>query len=307
MQLPKRPQQHIIESISYKIFSNIIPNEWIIRDITERDYGVDCYIEVCSDNLVTGQLLSVQLKGTESIDSDDGREYVTYYNIKPSTFNYWDSLPVPVVFVYIDIKKETFYYINIKSYIRKCYRAFIDEELSSVKIPVTSRLEKRNSRLILQMIYLLENDREYFDTTVTNFALSIASTFEVLVNHYGRDCFLPLDEDKYDEMRILMLYKETKYLASKFDVEWTVKSINEMIDDGQKMFGRTHLFYEKQISDFVKGVIPIINSIIFKLENKILKSESDYWEEKNNLLWEYLKSDNYARQKKEIIELGKDI
>jgi len=86
-----------------------------------------------------------------------------------------------------------------------------------------------------------------------------------------------------------------------------VKSINEMIDEGQKMFGNTYLFYEKQIADFVKCVIPIFKSIICKIEEKILQSESDYWEEKNYLLWEYLKSNDYLRQKKEVIEIEKDI
>jgi Domain of unknown function (DUF4365) len=51
-----------------------VPKEWIIRQVTERDYGVDCYIELPNTKgEVTGELLSVQLKGVSTLDwPEDG-------------------------------------------------------------------------------------------------------------------------------------------------------------------------------------------------------------------------------------------
>ena len=46
MEFPKRALTHISESASWKILQNCLPPEWIIRDVTERDYGVDCYLEI---------------------------------------------------------------------------------------------------------------------------------------------------------------------------------------------------------------------------------------------------------------------
>jgi Domain of unknown function (DUF4365) len=64
MKLPKRPDTHVTEAESWRLFQAIAPNEWIVREVSERDYGIDAYIELASkDGLVTGDLLSVQLKG----------------------------------------------------------------------------------------------------------------------------------------------------------------------------------------------------------------------------------------------------
>lgn len=49
MELPQRVPQHISETASYKIFSIKIPDEWILRDVTERDYGIDCYLELVNE------------------------------------------------------------------------------------------------------------------------------------------------------------------------------------------------------------------------------------------------------------------
>lgn len=38
MQLPIRAHQHIEETNSFKLFSQVISDEWIVREITERDY-----------------------------------------------------------------------------------------------------------------------------------------------------------------------------------------------------------------------------------------------------------------------------
>ena len=88
MQLPDRIPNHIKETTSFKIFSNHIPDNWIIRDVTERDYGVDCYVEIVNDkNQLTGDLASIQLKSTEEIDwnLDDT---LLFSKVKISTSNY---------------------------------------------------------------------------------------------------------------------------------------------------------------------------------------------------------------------------
>jgi len=68
--LPKRTPQHISETASFKIFSNKIPDNWIIRYVTERDYGIDLYIELVNkDNELTGDLILIQLVGFPIIRS----------------------------------------------------------------------------------------------------------------------------------------------------------------------------------------------------------------------------------------------
>lgn len=46
LKYPKRDPNHIRETAGYKISNSNIPSEWMIIDATERDYGMDCYIEL---------------------------------------------------------------------------------------------------------------------------------------------------------------------------------------------------------------------------------------------------------------------
>ena len=69
MKLPKRPKTHVIETESGRLLQSLVPEEWIVRDPPERDYGIDLYIEqVSKDGYLTGQLMAVQLKGQQNIE-----------------------------------------------------------------------------------------------------------------------------------------------------------------------------------------------------------------------------------------------
>jgi len=302
MQLPRRAEQHIIESVSYRIFSSILPDDWIIRDVTERDYGIDCYIEICSNGFVTGQLLSIQLKGSEKIEKQTNGAFVTYYGINPSTFNYWNNIPVPTIFINIDISEQIAYFSNIKRYIRSNYSTFSSEKLTSIKIPKTHTLDKESAGLILQVLYLIENDRENFENRISNYVVTLSDTVEFLSSHYCRDCFLPLDEDENHEMKFYNAYRDIKYLADRFSIKWEIKNVSEMIEEGQKMFGNTYLLYEKQIAEFVEQIVPVVKELTAKLVERITISESDYWKNTNYILWKYVLSRDFQSQVKELEE-----
>ncbi len=62
----KRPRQHIIETISKKAFEEIIPDEWVYRELTP-DYGIDYQVEIFNNEEATGKSFFVQLKGTDGL------------------------------------------------------------------------------------------------------------------------------------------------------------------------------------------------------------------------------------------------
>lgn len=94
-----RPEQHIIETKSQRIFENIIPPEWIIKEI-KPDYGIDYIIEVFKDNKSTGQIFFVQLKG-----SDQKIENSTFKKqLDIEYLNYYSSLALPVLLVLVSIE-----------------------------------------------------------------------------------------------------------------------------------------------------------------------------------------------------------
>ncbi len=101
MKFPQRPSTHIKETDSWKILQNPVPSEWLLRGVTERDYGVDCYLEMVGrDGSVRGDLISIQLKGTESLNwkqnEKQKRQEAKFSGVKIETINYWMNLAVPV-------------------------------------------------------------------------------------------------------------------------------------------------------------------------------------------------------------------
>jgi hypothetical protein len=62
----KRPKEHVKETKSRKIFSNLIPDEWILRDI-QHDYALDIELEIVTEENVSGKTLLIQLKSSESL------------------------------------------------------------------------------------------------------------------------------------------------------------------------------------------------------------------------------------------------
>jgi hypothetical protein len=106
MEYPKRVSQHISESSSFKLISSLVPKEWIIRELTERDYGIDLYIEIVNeDGCVTGDLVALQVKSENIVNFSNESSY-TYSGIKRTTINYWLGLPVPVFLVVASLQNN---------------------------------------------------------------------------------------------------------------------------------------------------------------------------------------------------------
>jgi tetratricopeptide (TPR) repeat protein len=97
----KRPDQHITETKSQRIFERIVPAEWVCREI-KPDYGVDYLVEIFEDNQSTGKTFFVQLKGsTQEIKDDTFVKQITTDNL-----NYYNSLALPVIIICVSVSTE---------------------------------------------------------------------------------------------------------------------------------------------------------------------------------------------------------
>ena len=111
---PSRHITHTIEKHAIDVLNRQLPKEWIVREVTERDYGIDLYIEIVGkDKKVTGDLIAIQLKGKEKLNFSEDDTF-TFYSIKMSTMNYWLGLPVPVFLVVVCLDSEVGYWQNIR-------------------------------------------------------------------------------------------------------------------------------------------------------------------------------------------------
>ncbi|HHQ4914295.1 DUF4365 domain-containing protein [Aeromonas veronii] len=114
MEYPQRIDTHISESISFSALSSVLPKEWIVRELTERDYGVDLYVELVGKNgKVTGDLVALQVKSANSVQFND-KGFFTYSGIKKSTINYWIGLPVPVFLIVVDLSNKHVYWSSVE-------------------------------------------------------------------------------------------------------------------------------------------------------------------------------------------------
>lgn len=97
----KRPEQHITETKSKRIFERIIPVEWVARELSS-DYGVDFLIEVFENNESTGKTFFVQLKGsTQNIENETFKKQISIDNL-----NYYNSLSLPVMIICVAVDTE---------------------------------------------------------------------------------------------------------------------------------------------------------------------------------------------------------
>jgi hypothetical protein len=107
LSFPKRTNTHVTEAGSWRLLQSLAPEEWIVREVSEWDYGTDAYIELVeATGEITGHLLSGQLKGVQSIEwqpSEDGGRIARSPSVKTSTAAYWLGLPIPVFLFVADL------------------------------------------------------------------------------------------------------------------------------------------------------------------------------------------------------------
>jgi len=97
----KRPEQHITETKSQRLFENIVPDEWVAREI-KPDYGVDYIVEIFTNGQSTGKSFFVQLKGsTQEIENDTFKKQFDIANL-----GYYASLALPVLIVCVSVVTE---------------------------------------------------------------------------------------------------------------------------------------------------------------------------------------------------------
>ncbi len=112
--LPQRPSSHVIDSRAKTLLRAALPPQWILRDQTENDYGIDFHLEFTDqNNQVIGWISGIQLKGTAS-GSREKPEESPVVEIKRRTLNLWKVYETPVFIVMIDVDTEQVHFKSIE-------------------------------------------------------------------------------------------------------------------------------------------------------------------------------------------------
>jgi hypothetical protein len=147
---PIRHSTHRIDTRATRIFLNALPDDVLVREMSERDYGVDLALEVWNAGSPTGQFVFAQCKGTEKILVVKDCEIT--FGIPLKTLRYAEAFTAPFFLVCTSLANKAVYFLWLQKFAR--LRLDTDDpawrksgqELISVKIPARNRLDENEGK-----------------------------------------------------------------------------------------------------------------------------------------------------------------
>lgn len=105
--MPKRPRSHQLEDISIRKFAEVLPAQWVVRDVP-KDYGHDLEVEIFTDDgSSTGYIFRVQIRATDDVSRKQK------LSIKTDQLRYFDHFDIPTAIVRYCSKTDELYFIWI--------------------------------------------------------------------------------------------------------------------------------------------------------------------------------------------------
>lgn len=289
MKLPKRPPAHIKESESWKILQNSVPSLWMVRDVSERDYGIDCYIELVSnENTVTGDLLLAQLKGTENLawkhSKTKARREAKFTGIKIDTINYWMNLSVPVFLFVAETSSYNLYFAPIKHQVRNQYSKYLKQGSLSFTLSEEHSFADKTGLLNFIICYMQEKTfRDLTDLSRT-LLIHLPQYYEFILSQQGLDPFLEVEPE--EELMFIHIYLTIHNLCNVLAIDWDIKWLDKIYeDDKQKWncsFNRLHNLTMTEILPLVEKKL---TEVLGSIKTIVTVYQKEYWEKKEYILY----------------------
>lgn len=285
MKLPERPKNHILETSSFKIFERWIPDLWIIRQVTERDYGIDAYIElVNAKNEVTGDLISVQLKGTEkcSFKKDkNGEISATFPGVEISTINYWNKLPMPVFLFVVDVPQNLLFFAPVKKQLRSQYKKFLNQKTISFYLKENySSISTKGLEYFL-VEYFEEKEHVRLTEHIRTLIVHWKHYLEYFHAEMGRDSFLPVEEPEV----FLHIFKSLRELSRILNIKWDAAELKEIFEFDKVFKDEFYLLHALTMDKFVPDIEKMFFKIFESLRHIVTVQEADYWRKAEFLIF----------------------
>lgn len=299
MKLPKRIETHIIETASWKILQATVPSTWILRQVSERDYGIDCYIElVNSDQEITGELLSGQLKGTQSIEwtSDEvSSSHGTFSGISTSTINYWMRLPVPVFLFVADISQEALYFSSVKRQVRKNYNKFLTQQSMSFELIKICNLGSSDGQAAFVYMYFMEKRYDQFKSDIRMLFVHFRKYIEFIEYNQDLDCFMEVENE--DELIFIHIYNTLERLCSFLFITWDIEDLRSIITNDRAQWKDSYcLFHNLTLTKILPLLHQKVLTVIEKTKKLVTITEKEYWMKTDLVLFNII--DNFDNKMK---------
>lgn len=112
MKIPKRSSTHRTDTLAVRAVISELPADWLIRNLEERDYGVDLQIEIFDGDEPTGQIAHIQIKGTDS--AFNGAPKFGSFPVK--TIGYAERFSAPFFVFHTSTKTKETYFVWLQKY-----------------------------------------------------------------------------------------------------------------------------------------------------------------------------------------------
>lgn len=288
---------------------NEIPEHWIIREITERDYGIDAYIElVTNEGQVSGELCSVQLKSSSNINWNEN-DKVRFSGIKKEIVNYWINSPVPVFLFWADLSVDKLYFASVKKQVRNQYDKYNNEKIKTMGFNFykTNRIDNRDHIYNFLDLYFKEKNFNKFKNYLRGLLIHHEEYYEFIIYNQGRDFFLSVEEKR--KLMMNHIYKTCKFLSHILDINWEVISLSDAYKEDVEIWNESDYsnykssygeLHEYMLTRIMKEIEPIFIDILEKSKKLIINKQKNYWQKVDYFLYNFVFNLNIDELKKSI-------
>lgn len=287
MKMPQRVPQHISETASFKLFSEKIPDKWIIREVTERDYGVDCYLEIVNDdNSLTGDLAIIQLKSMQSIPWTKNDTYLLA-DVKISTTNYLYKFAVPTFIFLADISSQELFLVQIHYEVQRNFLEYAKQDKFSFRFKKSNKFEGKDGEFLFKFKFYYQNERAQFENELLFFLSALQHFKDFQSLHTNLDYHLGLEDE--DQIFFEAMHRNYSFLTIYLNLDNPVPSLNGIKKKSREKFkGEFHYeLYEHDLSEWMPAFEDLTKKIIIALK-EFMDGESHYWMIKNMPVHNYI-------------------
>ncbi len=288
-----RVLQHEIDTQARKKILLSFPKNWEHRELTGRDYGIDLLVEVFNKTLPTGQMILIQLKGTEKNFQDQ-----LYFDIPVNTlkYSYFFQHPVFLMVCPINDINNQVYYLWLQEY--------IDVVLDFEK--PKWRDNKKTVRLFFPKENIVQNRIDHLEFVAEHpkrlkefcKLARICSELEYLLDEFDSLDFLcPIDTEEEIKQIISKSEKILDKIKLEIDEIYTLNSLRKLFPEieDQVLTQTNDLILKLKVEVDIEKRYNLKeyfwNGNIVKPLLSILKNYNDV--RRSRVLWEYDRTHNF--------------
>jgi hypothetical protein len=293
MKFPQRTKTHASESRSFQAFASALPDHWILRHVTERDYGLDCIVELVRlSGELQGEMVAIQLKSVDALQwsMTNQREQATLSGIKSSTVAYWLGLPMPAFLVVHERATNSLYAVPAKKQARQQYGLLGEQDSISFYLNREDDLQSADGLTNLVVEALSELSYPAFAAALLDLLFHARQHAELLSGNINLDSFMAVEDDVL--IGVVRLQGHVRAVTTYTNQDLMLRPMSHWLqldrsrfksDDGYELHNST-------LDDIIGELAPGALTAIRAARTLVVATERAFWNSTDPLLVRFCES-----------------